>query len=59
LRGSHAYCMAGHYVGELRDGIILDKICSYGSIGAYGAGARGRRNMGCARRTRNRSPRHR
>jgi hypothetical protein len=56
LRGSHAYCMAGHYVGELQNGIILDKNRRYGSIGAY-AGTRGQRKIGCPRRTRGQAPR--
>jgi len=25
LRGSQVYCMAGHYVGDLVDGVILDE----------------------------------
>lgn len=54
VRGSHAYCMAGHYVGELQDGIILEKNCTYGSIGTYGAGTRTSLKTGRARHTRNR-----
>ncbi len=40
LRGSQVYCMAGHYFGELENGVILDKkpncVKSAGSSGARG-----------------------
>jgi hypothetical protein len=51
LRGSRVYCMAGHYVGELRDGIIRDKNRSYPDIGARSGGSRRSRAISHARRT--------
>jgi 4-fold beta flower protein len=47
LRGSQVYCMGGHYVGVLRNGIILDKKLNRGSIPEHNSASSGaRRNPG-------------
>ncbi len=58
LRGSHAYCMAGHYVGELDDGIILGKNGRHRSIGAYVVRSRGQHKIDRTNRGPNELPKH-
>jgi hypothetical protein len=44
LRGSQIYCMAGHYFGKLKNGVILDKSfnrCSIPAHNSISSGARG------------------
>ncbi|MGB9432393.1 MAG: 4-fold beta flower protein [Candidatus Acidiferrum sp.] len=59
LRGTRVYCMGGHYVGVLRNGVIVDKKLNAGSTPARNSassGARGNpgmRNHGSQRIRRN------
>ena len=43
LRDTHVYT---RYVGELEDGMILDKNRNYGSVGSRSAGSGGSRGLG-------------
>ena len=48
LRGSRVYCMGGHYVGQLKNGVILDKKLNRGNIHAHNnasSGVRGNPGM--------------
>lgn len=40
LHGSHVYCMAGHYVGEIEDGVIHENRRNHGRIGACGTNSK-------------------
>jgi 4-fold beta flower protein len=59
LFSSQVYCLGGHYVGELKNGVILDKSFSRGSIPAHNharseaRGNSGMRNHGSQRIGRN------
>jgi len=48
LRGSQAYCLGGHYVGELSKGVILENSVNRGSIPAHNTngGSRAHENAG-------------
>jgi 4-fold beta-flower domain-containing protein len=58
LRGLQVYCMGGHYVGELKNGVIRDKNLNRGGIPPHnetrsdGPENPGRRNHGSKRNRR-------
>src|SRR5216684_1386898 len=43
LRDTHVYSIQGQYVGELDDGMVLNKNRSLGNVGARGVAGRGGR----------------